>query len=56
VHCLSNLHNFIETYGENKAVEWQKFFYPGACAPGNFNVASPLAGQRAELAAWLVDV
>jgi hypothetical protein len=24
VHCLSNLHNFIKTYGKNKAVEWQK--------------------------------
>jgi hypothetical protein len=46
VHCLSNLHNFIETYGENKAVEWQKNFYHGACALGNFNVVSPLRGAQ----------
>ena len=44
VHCLSNLHNFIETYGENKALNGKKN-YPGACAPGNFNVASPLEGR-----------
>jgi len=24
VHCLSNLHNFIETYGENKALNGKK--------------------------------
>jgi hypothetical protein len=45
VHCLSSIHNFVETYGENEADELPKKIYPGALVPGNFNVTSPLTAN-----------
>lgn len=44
MHCLSNLHNFIKTYGETKDVEWKKNISTlmHAYEPvNNFNVALP---------------